>query len=174
MASRTIYGFELYTTPTNGVNEEYYPGKSSEVFTAGDIVSVSTTGMFVVTSTSIPAIGVVQKTVTMGSGNFGGATQVSVGVIPIDQSYVFLAGTNGDLGVSSIGNFYYLNIPATPTGKIQVDVAAGVVNDQNLTGQELVVVCLKNDPNAEGGATGLSGTGARQGLFRFAKTLFNP
>lgn len=88
---------------------------------------------------------------------------VKPAVQPIDQTADYLMGTNSDLvALTSPGTFYKLT---GTSSTIQVDVSSGAQ-----TGSARVVICSKVDPNNEGG-TG-SGSGLRQGLFKFVR-VFN-
>jgi hypothetical protein len=160
--ARTIYGATLFKSPTKEVNFDggIVIGKNSEVFTSGDPVTI-TSGFLLVAGATDTVYGVVQKTQTMVSTNQTGAL-VKPSVLVPDQSYEFLMGTNSDLAATSVGTFYKLT---GTTGAVQVDVTSGA-----MTGTAIIVECTKVDPNGEGGSG--SGSGLRQGLFRFVK-LFN-
>ena len=161
--ARTIYGFELYTTPTNPINYTHRSiGKNSEAFTSGDPVTDGANGLLVAGTTN-QVFGVVVKTATMAASNETVA-KVKPYFIPVDQDYEFLAGCNADLDpLASLGVFYKLT--AATTGTLQVDVNSGAVATS-----DRVVVCTGVDPLNEGG-TG-AGSGLRQGLFKFVK-VFN-
>ena len=158
LTSQTLYGAQQTTSPNNPTNTDggRVIGQNSAVFTANDLVSVTTTGLEVATS-STDIYGVVLKTQTMGASN-----QTVDFVQPLcfiaDQSYEWLMGTNSDLSaLSSIGQYY--KITGT-TGIQQVDVSGGA-----MTGTARQVVCTDVDPQGLGG-TGV-GSGLRQGLFKF-------
>ena len=161
--TRTIYGAELFKSPTNPVNfASAVIGKNSEVFTSGDVATIDASDGLKVAGATDSVIGVVQKTATMTSSNETVA-KVTPAYIPVDQDYEFLMGTNADMSpLTSVGAYYKLT---GTTGAMQVDVTSGA-----MTGTARIVMCTKVDPNAEGG-TG-SGSGLRQGLFKFVK-VFN-
>lgn len=156
----TIYGASIQKSPTNEVNfASQVIGKNSEVFTLGDILTVDASNGLKVAGATDPVVGVAQKTVTMASNNETVA-KVTPSYIPVDQSYEFLMGTNSDLSaLTSVGAYYKLT---GTTGAQQVDVTSGVQTTTNR-----VVVCTAVDPKKLGG-TG-SGSGLRQGLFKFVK-----
>lgn len=159
--AQTLYGAQLTTSPNNPTNTDggRVIGKNSEVFTANDVCGLdNTNGLFV--ATAVAAVyGVVLKTQTMASDNQTVA-KVKPMCFPIDQSYEWLMGTNSDLSpLTSVGQFYKLT---GTTGIQQVDVSGGA-----MTGVARVVVCTEVDPNGFGG-TG-SGSGLRQGLFKFVR-----
>jgi hypothetical protein len=160
--SRTIYGAELNKTPDGkgAVNFDggKVIGKNSEAFTAGDPVTIAS-GLLVVAGTTDTIYGIVQKTQTMASNNQTVDKVKPVVLVP-DLGYQFLMGTNSDLAATNVGTYYKLT--AATTGAVQVDVSAGA-----MTGTARVVECTAVDPFNEGG-TG-SGSGLRQGLFRFVK-----
>lgn len=159
MAS-TIYGATLYRSPGNGVN--YHSdsiGTNSAAFTSGDPIKIAS-GLMAVAGTTDQVDGIVVKTQTMTSDNQTVA-KVKPMYIPFDQDYEFLMGTNSDLSATtSIGVYYKLTTGTTAV--VQVDVASGAQ-----TGANRVVVCTGVDPQGLGG-TG-SGSGLRQGLFKFVK-----
>ncbi len=157
----TIYGAVVFTSPTKETNTDggRVIGKNSEVFTAADIVTIDNTDGLKVAGATDPVYGTILKTQTMGASNET-VTLVKPYVFPIDQSYEFLMGSNVDMSpLTSVGQYYKLT---GTTGIQQVDVSGGA-----MTGTARVVVCTKVDPQAIGG-TG-SGSGLRQGLFKFVK-----
>lgn len=158
--SRTIYGATLATTPDGKGASNFDGGRvigdNSEVFTAGDPVTISG-GFLQVSGTTERVYGIVQKTQTMTSDNETVA-KVKPSVLVPDQSYEFLMGTNADMAATDVGTYYKLT--AATSGAVQVDVSGGA-----MTGTARVVELTKVDPNGEGG-TG-AGSGLRQGLFRF-------
>ena len=160
--ARTIYGAELYKSPTNPVNYEADGlGTNSAVYTTGDPVTI-TTGLLVVAGTTDAVVGINAKTATMTASNQTVA-KVYPRYIPMDQDYIFLMGTNADLtATTSVGVYYKLTTATTAT--VQVDVTSGAQTTSNR-----VVVCVAVDPLKEGG-TG-AGSGLRQGLFKFVKVL---
>lgn len=160
--ARTIYGAELFKSPTKEANYTHNSiGTNSTVFTANDPVTISS-GLLVVAGTTNTVAGINAKTQTMASDNQTVA-KVTPSYIPVDQDMEFLMGTNSDLSATtSIGVYYKLTTATTNT--VQVDVTSGAQS----TGSR-VVVCTGVDPLNEGG-TG-SGSGLRQGLFKFVKVL---
>lgn len=160
-----LYGFALYESPTNPANE-YYPqiGKNSEAFTLGDpVVNDATHGAKVMSGATLAVLGIAAKTVTMASTNETVAL-VKVPLIPVDQDYTFLAGTNADMAtLTTVGLAF--QIANSVTGQALVDISSG---DKSAT-SAAVVVCLGVDPRQLGG-TGI-GSGAREGLFKFIKTV---
>ena len=157
--ARTIYGAEIFKSPTREVNYDggKVIGANSEVFAYGDIVTI-TSGYLDVAARDSQVYGVVVKTQTMASDNQTVA-KVKPSVLVPEQDYEFLMGTNSDLAVTNVGTYYMLT---GTTGAMQVDVSAGAV-----TAASRIVECTAVDPLNEGG-TG-SGSGLRQGLFRFVK-----
>lgn len=155
-----LYGAVIDTSPTNPINFDggRVVGSNSAVFTHDDPVTIDASGTLIVTTATTPVYGIVQKTQTMSSTNATVAKVLPV-CIPIDQDYEFLMGTNADLAITSVGTYYKLT---GATGLVQVDVTSGAQTTTNR-----VVVCTQVDPNAVGG-TG-SGSGLRQGLFKFVK-----
>lgn len=158
--ARTIYGATIATSPTNGTNDDggRVIGTNSEVFTGGDIVTITSGYLDVFPNDNFHVYGVVLKTATMASDNQTVA-KVKPNVIVPDLSYEFLMGTNSDLAVTSVGTYYTIT---GATGAQQVDVSTGAVVNASR-----VVECTKVDPLNEGG-TG-AGSGLRQGYFRFVK-----
>lgn len=150
---------KLLRSPTESVNYQGdVIGKNSEVFTAGDFVTATSTGLDVAAA-STAIIGSVVKTQTMTSDN-----QTVAKVKPvfqaIDQSYQFIMNTNADLSpLASIGVTY--NITGT-TGAQLVDVTGGAT-----TGADAIVSCVQVDPFGIGG-TG-SGSGLRVGVFKVVR-----
>lgn len=159
--AQTIYGAQAVTSPTNPQNTDggRVIGKNSEAFTANDVVTIDQTNGLDVAAATSAVYGVVLKTQTMASDNQTVA-KVKPVVFPIDQSYEFLMGTNSDLSpLTSVGQYYSLT---GTTGAQQVDVSGGAAS-----GSSRVVVCTAVDPNQLGGTD--SGSGLRQGLFKFVK-----
>ena len=155
----TIYGAQLATAPDEASNFDggRVIGKNSEVFTAGDVVTIAS-GVLDVAAATSQVYGVVQKTETMASDNESVA-KVKPSVQVPDYAYEYLMGTNADLAATSVGTYYKLT---GTTGAMQVDVSAGA-----MTGTAAIVECSKVDPFNEGGSG--SGSGLRQGYFRFIK-----
>lgn len=158
--SRTIYGATIAKSPVleNNFDGGKVIGNNSEVFTSGDPVTISS-GFLQVAGTTDVIYGIVQKTQTMASDNETVAKVKPVVLVP-DLGYEFLMGTNADLAATNVGTYYKLT--AATTGAVQVDVSAGA-----MTGTARVVECTAVDPFSEGGSG--SGSGLRQGLFRFVK-----
>jgi hypothetical protein len=151
-----IYGAQLFKTPTNGINytSDFAIGTNSEVFTSGEPVTV-TSGLLTIVGATSAVAGVIVKTATMASDNQTVAL-VKPLIIPVDQDYEWLMGTNANLSeTTSIGVFYKLT---GTTAAIQVDVNSGAQTTTNR-----VVVCTKVDPNGLGDLT--------QGLFKFVKVI---
>ena len=148
------YGAQLFKTPTNPINytSDFALGTNSEVFTAGETVT-TTSGLLTIASGTTAVAGIVVKTATMTSDNQTVAGVKPI-VLPVDQDYEFLMGTNSNLSeTTSIGAYYKLT---GTTAAIQVDVGAGAQTTSNR-----VVICTKVDPNGTGDLT--------QGLFKFVK-----
>lgn len=159
--AQTLYGAVDSTSPNNPTNTDggRVIGKNSEVFTANDIVTVDNTNGLKVAGASDDIYGVVLKTQTMSSSNQTVA-KVTPMCFPVDQSYEWLMGTNSDLSpLTSVGQYYAIT---GTTGIQQVDVSGGA-----MTGTARQVICTAVDPQQLGG-TG-SGSGLRQGLFKFVK-----
>ena len=157
-----LYGATVFESPNNPVNYDggKVIGDNSEAFTTGDPVTIESGGTLAVAGTTNSVYGVVQKTQTMASDNETVA-KVKPVCIPTDMDYQWLMGTNADLSpLTSLGVYYKLT--TATTGAVQVDVTSGAQTTSNR-----VVVCTAVDPNALGG-TG-SGSGLRQGLFKFVK-----
>jgi hypothetical protein len=162
--AQTLYGAFVGKIPTNEQNLSYdVIGKNSEVFTYGDVVTVDAAhGAKVAGATDTVYGAYAGSTQTMSATNETVAF-VKPAIVPIDQDMEFLMGTNADLSVLT-GPSTYFKLTGT-TGVQQVDVTSGA---QTTTSR--VVMCTKVDPNGIGG-TG-SGSGLRQGLFKFVK-VFN-
>lgn len=162
-----LYGFSLYKSPANPVNEEYpVVGANSIAFTVGDPVLVSSTFANIPGSgnTTTSLIGIAAKTVTMSSTNQTVAL-VKVPIIPADQDYTFLAGANGELSLTtSAGAFFNLVVTGSITGQYLIDAATAGTNPNNA-----LVVCVGVDPQNLG-TTGVGG-GSRMGLFKFIKNV---
>jgi|APCry1669188910_1035180.scaffolds.fasta_scaffold63862_2 hypothetical protein len=161
--AQTLYGATLFKSPSNDVNfNSSIIGKNSEVITSGDILTIDASDGLKVGGATDTVIGVAVKTTTMTSSNETVA-KVTPSHIAIDKDYEFLMGTNADMSaLTSVGAYYKL---AGTTGAQQVDVNSGAQTTTNR-----VVMCTKVDPNNLGG-TG-SGSGLRQGIFKFVK-VFN-
>ena len=159
--AQTIYGASVVTSPVNAHNYQYnFIGKNSEVFASGDVVTADASHGLKVAGATDSVVGVIAKTQTMTSNNETVA-KVTPAFVPSDEGVEFLMGTNADLSaLTSVGAYYKL--VAGGTGAQQVDVNAGVQTTTNR-----VVVCTAVDPFGIGG-TG-SGSGLRQGLFKFVK-----
>ncbi len=159
--AQTIYGAQQDTSPNNPTNTDggRVTGKNSEVFTANDVVTIDAINGLKVAASTDDIYGVVLKTQTMSSSNQTVAAVKPI-CFPVDQSYEWLMGTNADLAtLTSVGAYY--TITGT-TGIQQVDVNAGTAATTSRQ-----VICTQVDPNGLGG-TG-SGSGLRQGLFKFVK-----
>lgn len=156
-----IFGATVNTENRNESNLDYdVIGKSSEVFTSGDIVNI-TSGVLKVAAATDVVSGVVAKTQTMASDNQTNA-KIVPGYVPADPQTIFLMGTNADLtGNATDGGTYYKLTGVT--GAQQVDVTSGV---QTTTSR--IVEIVQVDPRGIGG-TG-SGSGVRECLIRFVKT----
>lgn len=167
MATNVIYGASVYQERKSETDIFYDAfGKNSEVFTAGDPVTISS-GVLLVTvgngqGVTNAVVGVASKTATMTSTNQTVA-KVSPGYIPADGT-IFLMGTNSDLtgNATDPGTYYGLT---GLTSLIQVNTSIGV-----LTGTSRVVEVVQVDPFNEGG-TG-AGSGLRKVLVRFVKTPY--
>lgn len=120
-----IYGAFIAKSPTKEVNYAYNAiGKNSEVFHAGDVVTMDTTNGLYVSTDETPVLGVIVATATMASNNQT-VGKVCPAYIPIDQDYEFLMGTNSALNaLTDIGKHYELT---GTTGAILVDVTEGEV-----------------------------------------------
>jgi hypothetical protein len=142
----------------------YFLGSNSTTYTKGDVVAHQGGQLIVKGASSSPAIvGVVLKTATMSSTN-----QTVAKVYPSyydlsQKDTTWLMGTWTDMAeTTSVGLFMTIQSDGT-TAIQQVDPTEAVT-----TGNK-ELVCLEVDPQAEGG-TG-SGSGLRQGLFRFVKVF---
>ena len=154
----------MQTSPTNAADYDHNGiGKNSEVFAIGDVLTMDASHGLKVAGATDSVMGISATSATMASNNETVA-KVTPSYTPINQDYEFLMGTNADLSaLTSIGAYYKL--VAGGTGAQQVDVNAGVQTTSNR-----VVICTGVDPQGLGG-TG-SGSGLRQGLFKFVK-VFN-
>jgi hypothetical protein len=157
----TLYGARLWQSD-GGEPELRYDalGKTSEVFTAGDIVGLTSGELLVKTTTMV---GVVVKTETMSATNTTVA-KVYPAFIPIYDDQLWLMGTNSDLtdNHTDAGTYYLIN---GTTGAQQVGVSAGV---QTTTARGVEIV--KVDPYNEGGSG--AGSGLRKCLVRILKTPY--
>lgn len=158
----TLYGFQPWQFSTfeqNTMSDAL--GKNSEAFTSFDPVTYSS-GNLIVAGTTNSIAGVVMKTQTMTATNAQRAPQgVTPAYVPVDETTVFLAGSNGDHNtVADVGTYWKLT--ANTTGSVQVDQANGV---QTTTSR--VVIIKQVDPFNEG-TTG-SGSGARKVLVTFVR-----
>ena len=161
--AQTLYGAIPFKNPVNERNLTYdVIGKNSTQFTYGDVCTLSTDGLYVATATDSVYGVYLGNGITTASNNETVA-MVKPPIVPIDQDTEFLMGTNADMSaLTSVGAYYKLT---GTTGAMQVDTNSGAQTTTNR-----VVMCTKVDPNAIGG-TG-SGSGLRQGLFKFVK-VFN-
>ena len=162
--AQTLYGASLAKAPVMSDNYDggRVIGKNSEVFTAGDVATIDASNGLKVAGATDAVYGIVAATQTMTASNQTVAL-VKPQCLEIDQDYEFLMGCNADLvALTSVGAYYKLT---GTTGIQQVDVSSGV---QTTTSR--VVMCTEVDPFQVGG-TG-SGSGLRQGLFKFVK-VFN-
>ncbi len=161
--AQILYGAQVATSPNNPTNTDggRVIGDNSEVFTANDIVTIEVgSGTLVVAGASSDIYGVVLKTQTMGASNETVQPIIKPICFVADQSYEWIMGTNVDLDpLASLGQYYAIT---GTTGIQQVDVSGGA-----MTGTARQVICTAVDPNQLGG-TG-SGSGLRQGLFKFVK-----
>jgi len=157
--AQTLYGASVFKSPVNATNYSQDAfGKNSEVIAIGDILSVGTDGLYVAAATD-SVIGVSAYAGTMSLTNETVA-KVQPTYVPIDMDTDFLMGTNSDLSaLTSVGAYYKLT---GTTGAQQVDVNSGVQTTTNR-----VVICTAVDPCNLGGSG--SGSGLRQGLFKFVK-----
>jgi hypothetical protein len=160
--AQTLYGAQVKTSPGNPVNTDggRIIGDNSEVFTANDLVTVEVgSGTLAVAGSTSDIYGVVLTTQTMGASNET-VQKVKPICFPVDMSYEWLMGTNSDLDpLASLGQYY--KITGT-TGIQQVDVTSGA-----MTGTARQVICTGVDPEGFGGSG--SGSGLRQGLFKFVQ-----
>lgn len=157
----TIFGATLQQSPQAEADLRYdVIGKNSEVFTSGDLVTVSS-GVLQVASATSQIVGVVVKTQTMSSNN-ATVAKVQPGYIPTNPANVYLMGSNGDFTGTATDAGTYYKITGT-TGAQQVDQASGV---QTTTSR--VVEILEVDPFNEGG-TG-AGSGLRKVTVRIVKS----
>lgn len=149
-----IYGATLFKSPKNGTNFGYdVIGKNSEVFAAGDPVTIdATAGTLRLYTTTNPIAGVIVKAATMSSTNDTVAL-VKPARYVADEDDEFLMGCNTALVATSVGTYYKLT---GATGAVQVDTTSGA---QTLLNR--VVVCTAVDPNGLSDLT--------QGLFKFVK-----
>ena len=162
----SLFGATVAKSPTKETNTDggRVIGSNSQVFTAGDPVTIDAQGYLAVqtaVTTTSPVYGVVLTTQTMSATNVSTVPPVKPICFTVEQEYEFLMGTNADLTGSNIGVYYKLT---GATGAVQVDVTSGAQ-----TSTSRVVVCTEVDPNALGG-TGAN-SGARQGLFKFVKVF---
>lgn len=156
--AQTIYGAQQATSPNNPTNTDggRVLGSNNAVFTANDVVTIDASGTLIVALSTSDIYGVILTTQTMGASN-ATVTKVKPLVFPVDMSYEWFMGTNSDLSATSVGTYYKLT---GATSVQQVDVASGA-----MTGTARQVICTQFDPYGLG-TTG-SGSGARQGLFKF-------
>jgi len=155
-----LYGASVYQERNNESNIRYdFLGKDSEVFAVGDVVTVASGVAKVAGATDVVA-GVAVKAATMGNPN----DTVYPGYKPAEDT-TFLMGTNADLTDNETdgGTFYKLT---GTTGAMLVDVTSGV---QTTTSR--IVEIVKVDPRGLGGSG--AGSGLRECLVRFVKTLYN-
>lgn len=138
-------------------------GKNSEVIASGDPLTISS-GVLSVAGTTNTVVGIAAKTATMASDNQTVA-KVQPAYTPIEESALYLMGTNSDLtGNATDGGTYYKLTTAT-SGAVQVDVTSGTQ-----TGANRVVEIVEVDPFAKGGSG--SGSGLREVVVRFVKTPY--
>ena len=153
-----IYGAQLYNSRNVETNIRYDAiGKNSEVFTVGDLVTVSSGVMKVVSGLTERVFGVCQKTVTMASDNQTVA-KVKVPYIPANPDDVWFMGVSQNLtgDATDVGTYYGY----TGTTGVQQVLGSGV---QTGTSRQFMIV--KVDPYKVGG-TG-TGQGLQQCLVRF-------
>lgn len=143
------------------INYDSY-GKNSEVFAQYDPVSYSS-GVLIVSGTTLAVAGVAAQTVTMSSTNAGTTgAHVQLGYLPVTEDNYWLMGTNADLTGNGTDPGTYYKLTANTTGTVQVDVTNGV---QTTTSR--VVMIKEVDPRNIGG-TG-SGSGLREVSVVFVK-----
>lgn len=155
----TLYGAQLAQAPGNAVNARYdMIGVSSDVVKAGDIMSMQSGNIGVVSAATQAVAGVAITPATAAQND--GSTKY-IGFIPADENYVWLMGTNSDLtdNATDYGTFYGIT---GGTGAQQVNVSGGVTTT---TSRQVMIV--KVDPFNVGG-TG-SGSGLRQCLVKFVR-----
>lgn len=136
-------------------------GATSTTFTNGDPLTLSS-GILTVAGATSTIVGTAVKTQTLSSTN-DTVAKVRPGYVPVDNSTIFLMGTNADLAVATAGGTYY-KLSGT-TGAIVVDVTSGV-----MTTTARIVEIVQVDPMNLGG-TG-AGSGLRTCLVRFVKTPY--
>ena len=155
-----LYGAQVYQENKNESDIRYdILGLGSEVFHAGDIVTIESGTMEVVDATTELIVGVVVKSQTMPSTN----NTVYPGYIPAEGT-VFLMGTNSDLtdNETNFGQIYGIT---GATGAQQVNVSGSVTST---TSRQVVIV--KVDPRGIGGSG--AGSGLREVLVKFFQTPF--
>lgn len=144
--------------PGNEANARYdVYGVSADVVAAGDVLSMQSGNLGVV-SAATQAVAGVAITPATAAQNTG---TKYIGYIPADENYVWLMGTNSDLtdNGTDFGTFYGIT---GGTGAQQVNVSGGVTTT---TSRQVMIV--KVDPYGVGG-TG-SGSGLRQALVKFVR-----
>ena len=163
--AQTLYGAIPGQSVDKELNLSYdVIGKNSEQFTYGDIVTIDASHGAKVAGATDSVYGIYAGNgATMTSSNETVAL-VKPALIPIDTDTEFLMGTNSDMSALTSPSAYF-KLVAGGTGAQQVDTNSGAQTTTNR-----VVMCTKVDPNQVGG-TG-SGSGLRQGLFKFVK-VFN-
>ncbi len=156
----TIYGARLAQSPVLETDIRYdVLGADSEVFAAGDILTVDSGVASIVDAATEPIYGVVAGGATMGSTN----DTKYVAVVPADNDKIWFMGCNAALtdNETDYGTFYSIT---GATAVMQVDVNAGV---KTTTSRQVMIV--KVDPYNVGGTDG-----PKQAFVKFVRTpLFN-
>jgi hypothetical protein len=150
-----LYGAQLYQSPVNETNIRYdVIGKTAEVTTAGDVVTLDSNTVKPVAAATDPILGVAAASVTAAQND--GTKYVPF--MPADENDVWLMGCNAALtdNTTDYGTFYGLT---GATGVQQVNVTGGVTTT---TSRQVMIV--KVDPNKVGGTDGL-----RQCLVKFVR-----
>jgi len=164
--AETIHGARLWNTPSEAVvnHAALFIGSNSTVYSKGDVVAQEGGQLVLKGATSSPGIvGVVLRTQTMSDTNITVAKVYPRYIDVTQKELSFLMGCNTDMtAISSVGLTFAIHSDGT-TAIQQVDTS--VVLGSGLTDAE--VICLEVDPQAEGGSG--SGSGLRQGVFRFVK-----
>lgn len=163
LTNQVLYGAQPWNPNDDELDLNFDAiGKNSEAFTNYDPVTYSS-GVLIVSGTTLAVAGVVGQTVTMSSTNAGTTgAQVQPGYFPVSEDTYFLMGTNADLtgNATDVGTYYKLT--ANTTGTVQVDVTSGV---QTTTSR--VVMIKSVDPQKIGGSG--AGSGLRQCVVVFVK-----
>ena len=156
-----VNGAKLYQNGNLETDINYSAiGKNSEVIAAGDVLTVASGLVKVVSAATDPILGVAAKTATMASDNQTVA-KITPGYIPAENS-VFFMYTNGDMtgNATDVGTYYGLT---GATGAVVVNQSSGVTTT---TSKQVEIVRV--DPRNIGG-TG-AGSGLREVLVKFVRT----